>query len=1237
MGNLIRMVGTSNAVLPNIHKGVGVLSDGSVVAIVPDVNQSGVSDDGGDNSGVPKLYLYHSTDRINWTLKATLSLSGIVTGVFFGSMVVDSANNIHLAYRWTANSARYVQFTYSAGPSWLVGAPVDLPAEAGYQAMSHVDIDTVGESTSALVVGTFVYSKVSGAKKTGFKAYVRTVSGSWVAHNALTVINGDSHLPWSDDISVAGDTTPIGGDNLGVFAVTATRRGNATDFGDMVYCIRYNASTGTRLGVDNVQGGIYKGLGGGFRKYTISCTQDGVFSVAGTVSQSPWMLAFYKFKWDRTTGSAVSLTPVATSGSLGITTTRTSLTHSWQSVAYMGVGSDETERFMIFGKYSGMVVNAMIETNGSVIGFPTSWVSWDDRYAYSGGYWSPAFGGRYMSRPVSTPIDCFWAGGVRNVTPERVDLVTYATFNGSLFPVMYRAESVSKLLPNAPTSVKPADSATVSTDRPVLYGNHELQTYYPQMKTRLQWQVATDAGFTTNLRTIVEPASDFRYANGTPDPFNSTAIASEAVPAASELFQGTWYVRALVQDQSGSKGPWSTASSFVVSHPPAAVNLYPTGGSVFGYGGSGNATFTWSFSDPSPFDNQTAYQIVVEDADTGSVILDSGKVSSTQQMATLAIPLSGKDIDLRWKLKLWDSDDVGGSYSQYNMFYLADAPTPSVTSPVDGSTISTAVPEVTWDSGLSGTREQVEYRVRVTQGLAEVYSSDWVSSPTLTHTIPVGYLTNNQDYTITVTIRDNRGLEGSASASISTSWTPPDGPAAWNVYIHEYATRGFVYITWNNASQDADFSGWNVYRRKVGDASWSLLETYTQGYERYAHRDYTAGSSQAYDYVVTQLVDRFGDIVESPISSSVRVAPFSDNYWLVDELSSDFKALPLFNVTADPFAEEYEQETFTVIGRGRRKEYGDRLGYAGTITSQIRDKQISATARSNYGLNPSMQVLDDTLLAPKYWEVLSGGQRGTVSTDFVDTITPPPFDGTPFRVVADALGASSSDFTSLRQTLSGVDFPADLAVTSRKVYISVWVSNVEENASNVAYRMTAEWRIGDTPYSTTNSGQINPAVNAVETYIQPTDDDGLAGNPTRRWYRIQVVTQVPDAPVDGLRIRIRIEGNDTGSGTSIAQLVAGGFQIETDRRTSYFDGNTLGAEWLGPANESQSTSTGFYTARSQRLKLEALKARRASVYLRNPFGDVWRVATGNVSANRIPGVGRSEFVDVQIPYEEVDF
>jgi hypothetical protein len=48
-----------------------------------------------------------------------------------------------------------------------------------------------------------------------------------------------------------------------------------------------------------------------------------------------------------------------------------------------------------------------------------------------------------------------------------------------------------------------------------------------------------------------------------------------------------------------------------------------------------------------------------------------------------------------------------------------------------------------------------------------------------------------------------------------------------------------------------------------------------------------------------------------------------------------------------------------------------------------------------------------------------------------------------------------------------------------------------------------------------------------------------------------------------------------------------------------------------------------------------MRQRKRSIFIRNPFGDIFRASTGNISVDRIAGTGRTEFTDIEIPYSEV--
>jgi len=135
------------------------------------------------------------------------------------------------------------------------------------------------------------------------------------------------------------------------------------------------------------------------------------------------------------------------------------------------------------------------------------------------------------------------------------------------------------------------------------------------------------------------------------------------------------------------------------------------------------------------------------------------------------------------------------------------------------------------------------------------------------------------------------------------------------------------------------------------------------------------------------------------------------------------------------------------------------------------------------------------------------------------------------------------------------------------------------------------------------------------------------------WQRFKIDLNWPSGAPDHVRIAVGARNNTGGPVTNGFRVV--GAQLEIGTVTPYVDGDQLGAKWLGVPSFAPSFSDGQYSGRQQRLNLEELKRLRRAVYIRTPFGDIFRASTGNISVTRIPGTGRTEFTDIEIPYTEV--
>lgn len=478
-----------------------------------------------------------------------------------------------------------------------------------------------------------------------------------------------------------------------------------------------------------------------------------------------------------------------------------------------------------------------------------------------------------------------------------------------------------------PLSIAPANGATINTNLPLLEMTFDAHT----RKQKAEWQLATDATFDTNVRTITQ--SNARYTND--------SYASQTVPSGSALFQGTWYLRGRSIDADGVPSEWTASNSFTVTHPPSMTSMSPSSDESVPYG-SGDIAHSWTFFDTSPDDEPTAFHLQIERNSDGTLVEDTGKVASTLSEYISSISATYNNTRLRWRGKLWDKDDVGGNWSSWETYWLADLPVVTVTSPVDGSTVDRPDPSVGWSLDLAVDRSQEEYRVvfaRTSDGVA-VHDTGFVSSTDQSYS-PPSILANNSDYSVTVYVRDDLGNEGSDTNTISTSWVAPADPVL-TVDAFIFTRYGHVRLTWTNGEEDAGFVRYDLYRRREGESDYELIYSTESVAASYEYYDTLAAANVNNEYRLVQIATRFGANVESESPARV-VYPTSDSYWLVVPDDADL-TVELFHTTGDSFQEVYEEATINLIGRGRHKEVGDRLGFAGTLAAQLRDRW-DATAR----------------------------------------------------------------------------------------------------------------------------------------------------------------------------------------------------------------------------------------------------------------------------------------------------
>lgn len=929
----VRAHGTRPVNAGRAKRAVHTLSDGSALTVLVDRNES--TQQLGDKDNVQKLYLHWSGDRVTWTQKFGASMTfQNITAIY--SSALDVNNNLHFVYRTTNGTILYILFTYAAGggnPTWTGGTPETVFAETVIANSTALDIDVANVSSSVQVPIVSLFHTVGNTPRVHVYTRKTAATVGWVQSWAAVSVTAQSNVQGSEDCAIAVEATPASATAVRA-AIMLTKVGSGSgDLGDTLEFIEIDTTTGSAF--SNVNWGnitnLNVGQGGGKRN---------VFLFAGPSNTFVWVEVV-----GGTSNGFISVGKVDRSGAVIIPKS-----DSAKSLPFSRAGSGYNESAVtyqdgvvnvVYNPQSGMAhtVIAAFQTNNTVL--------------YGGAfYWDNAY--KYGSYPNTSQ----YGGGNKNNDSgfRRHDIVTsygIRPIDGTASSRQYMHAWVKTL--RAPAAIRPANGSTVNTDQPAVGLDADIDQQYANSTYLGRWEFARDAGFTNSLR--VYKTSNYYTVQGT-NVAGAVVAINDRLPAGQELFGGTWYVRGALEDLFGKVHTYFATATITVSHPPTAKDLAPTGGVVTRWG-TGVITFAWGFVDTSPSDAQTAYQVIVERNDTGAAVFDTGKVVSSAQFANVTLPGTAKDIELRWKLVLWDSDDTQGPASAYQVFTAADAPVVTITSPVAAAVVTTARPTFNWTFAVGGGRVQTAYRVEVKQGADIVHDSGWRNGSVTSYTPTGTILANMLQYSVTVYVRDSVGLEGTNTVAFSTQWVLPAVPSGVTIDATRYDTDGFgdLRVAWSDTGRDAEFYSWRVYRRVLmngvgyfDQSAWTLaVEIFAVNPGGYQVSDYLApGGGHQVDYYVTQTALRFDSLVESVSEAQLNsgnytpmasVFPSSPNYWLIDATGNENDPglnMKLFGVAGDTFTDEYEEGEYQVIGAGRRVAKGDRLGVQGNLDIRVR-------------------------------------------------------------------------------------------------------------------------------------------------------------------------------------------------------------------------------------------------------------------------------------------------------------
>lgn len=798
-----------------------------------------------------------------------------------------------------------------------------------------------------------------------------------------------------------------------------------------------------------------------------------------------------------------------------------------------------------------------------------------------------------------------------------------------------------------PESLTPASSQTVGDSTPLLsVVAKAIPSTNLTMRVFADFEISTTPGFDNpaSVWKLSGPLTGYP-ANIKED--NTSTKVNQSASVATPIPPGSYYLRARLRDTAGNVTNWVTnGSPFTVSHGGYATTVslpylesgLPTETQVVSYTDPNNLGYSeqvvsWEFGDPWDEDYQSAYQVRLLAPDGTTTLYTTGKVVKRDNYATIRIPQNFQNQLLKIEIQVWDRYDTSAprdpqgwgsvyAYAPPEVFDVnvlrADSPYPTFDFAYRGGEVY-GIENIIWEVTSEGEVYQSGTADYASTAAETVVSLINDGSPRAAYVASTNYFG--------ISGGDGYGAGGAGTEGIvNEAGLPYDGPS-------------FFRRAWTTATSVATA---NV---SLGSSRVPLVagETYVASIYVRASIAKKVGINASFypDASAAMLSSANGSLTDAPANKWVRVSltftvPVDATYVKLYVATSTGAAWPVgasldiggLIVTKGTKAVAYfdrqstNTKNFTYSadadnGRSIRTLVGKR----GTksIESYMRDGNRRKQLENHRSYTLKVTVIDGYRL------------MGSSTTNFVTSwVSPPAATG----VGIDLAGYNQEANGYAKVTWSDSARQADFLYWNlyrRMDKVDAWGNTIEQGQPMLVdtfYDQSAE---GYTYYD-----YLAPSGGKLVYYV--TQVVMLNGGEVESevWTEASTLAQseaywlIDPTPEDPLNATFKLSNVTADSYTDEWEsekihVIGKGYHI--DRGDHFGKAGSL---------ECQIRDTpGGMTARQKKQALERMKEEVRSLYLRTPFGDTFYVSIGDLEITRIAGVGRNEYCDVTIPYQEV--